>query len=143
MIKVTINVEGIEAEEKEGMIQFESFNDWFLSTPCFCCMSETHSLLEVGLVPMTRSGKRRFKYACYVVSDQSVTTEGESTNITFSLAVGKFTRDCGYDLNNALLRMPFYFLKEGGGITDYARHFYTMVKDLCLFNLGIVNTIEA
>ena len=64
-------------------------------------------------------------------------------DITFHLTAERFASDCDYDLSKAIVRMPSYFIRKGEGMAYYARHFYTIVRNLCLTNGGAVNTIEA
>ena len=145
VVRVTTGVRGIGEGDGVGIMSMEKFREHFLSNPCFCCRSEKHSLLEECPAPRTRSGKRKYKYQCQVADGEALypTRSEDELDITFHLSAERFARDCDYNFNDAVARMSSYFIREGEGIAHYARHFYTVVKDLCLSHMGAVNTIEA
>ena len=73
-----------------------------MRSPCACCGSPEHSLLDVKILPRTRSGKKEFVYICPVAEHEdldkiSAHHRTDEINISFHFSTRKYAALIQYD----------------------------------------------
>jgi len=103
----------------------------FLSKPCSCCGSPSHSLMRMIPSIRTRSGQKRYEYTCGVAMYvKPYNKTSGNICLAFVLDAKRFAKSCRYDLSLALIRLPIHYREyEAKGFLD---HFYNEVRLVCL-----------